>query len=189
LLVPASHKIDPFNTLPVDERGNSQYLISKRKLPAELSLLAFAIDNDLNNQVVYTVWYPASLKTSWGFDQFLKTVKHWTDGPYSPIKPAFGEEENTKAIMSDSAMLHVLLSHVARGLRSLLNIDLGSDAIYHYSEAIAIVNKRIVNFHNEAIGIKNSTILVVSLLIHWEVRTFSHSAFLIIIANPITLLD
>ena len=33
LLVPASHKIDPFNTLPVDERGNSQYLISKRKLP------------------------------------------------------------------------------------------------------------------------------------------------------------
>jgi hypothetical protein len=33
LPVPVSHKIDPFNTLPVDERGNSQYLISKRRLP------------------------------------------------------------------------------------------------------------------------------------------------------------
>jgi hypothetical protein len=189
LFVPASHKIDPFNVLPVDERGNSQYLISKRKLPAELSLSSFVIDNNLNNQVVYTVWYPASLKTSSGLQQFLQTVKHWSDRPYSPIKPAFGEVENTKAIMSDSAMLHILLSHVAKGLRSLLNIDLGSDANYHYSKAIAIVNKRIANFHYEAIGIKNLTILVVSLLIHWEVRISPLFAFLIIIANAITLLD
>jgi hypothetical protein len=83
-------------------------------------------------------------------------------------------------------MLHILLSHVATGLRSLQIIDLGVDAIYHYSKAIAIVNKRIANFHYEAIGTKNLTILVVSLLIHWEVRTFPPSAFLIIIANTIT---
>jgi hypothetical protein len=152
-------------------------------------LSASVIDNNPNNQVVYTVWYPASMKTSSGLQQFLQTVRHWTDRPYSPIKPAFGEEENTKVIMSDSAMLHILLSHVATGLRSLQIIDLGVDAIYHYSKAIAIVNKRIANFHYEAIGTKNLTILVVSLLIHWEVRTFPPSAFLIIIANTITLLD
>jgi hypothetical protein len=170
LLVPASHKIDPFNTLPVDERGNSQYLISKRKLPAGLSLSAFVIDNNLNNQVVFAFSDP-------------------TDHPYSPIKPCFGEEEGLKVIMSDSATLHITLSHVAMGLRSLPNIDLDSDVIYHLGKTIAIVNKRMGNFQYEAIRIQDKTIFVVSLLTHWEVQTYFPSAFSIIIANTITLSD
>lgn len=91
--------------------------------------------------------------------------------------------------MSDSAVLHITLSHIAMGLRSLLSIELGPDIIYHLGRAVAIVNKRIANFRYETIAIKDKTIFTVSFLTHWEVRTFFASTFLVIVANTTTLLD
>jgi hypothetical protein len=40
---PASNKIDPFNTLPVGERGNFQYLARNCKLPVALLLFLITI--------------------------------------------------------------------------------------------------------------------------------------------------
>jgi hypothetical protein len=73
------------------------------------------------------------------------------------------------------------------GLRSLTNIDLGPDVIYHFGKAIAKVNKRMANFQHEAIRIQDKTILAVSLLTHWEVQTYFPSASSV--ANYVIRLD
>jgi hypothetical protein len=126
-----------------------------------------AIDNNAKNQLVYTIFYP-------------------TDRPYSPLRPTFEEGESHQAVLSDSAMLHVTLAHVAMGLPSLPSIKLGPDVVYHLGQAISIVNKRIAIFHHEPITRKDKAIMAVTLLTHFEVGTLSACNFLVLVANITT---
>jgi hypothetical protein len=152
MVAPASHKIDPFNSLPVDGGGDTQYLLSECKVLASLLLSASAIDNNTNNHVAYTLFYP-------------------TDRPYSTVRPAFGEEEALKKWVTDSSTTHLLLAQVAMTLSSLLSIDLGNSVTYHFGQVITITNKRIANFYRELDTHKDFTIMVVVNLIQFEVGT------------------
>jgi hypothetical protein len=163
LVAPASHKVDPFNTLPVDGGGDTQYLMSNSKLPPGLSL-RFPIDNNTNNQIVYTVFYP-------------------TDRPYSTVRPSFGEMEVTRNLLDDSATAHMMLAQVALALSSLSSIDLSYNVAYRFGQAIAIANKRVANFHREPITQRDGAIQIVHVLIQFEVRTLSVSDSFISIAN------
>lgn len=92
-------------------------------------------------------------------------------------------------MLSDSAMLHVTLAHIAMGSCNLPNIELGPDVIYYIGQAIAIVNKRISNFYYEPIMHKDKTIMTITILTHFDVRTLSAPILLVIIANTTMLLD
>jgi hypothetical protein len=166
LVAPASHKVDPFNTLPVGEGGKAQFLISKCKLPRALSLSASALDNDANNQIVTDAWYP-------------------TEHPYSLIKPTFGQDECTKAVLSDATLLHMSLSHSAVGYCSLASMEFAPVANYHLGQTISIINKRIADFDHIPITHKDKTISTVGFLAHFEVRTYFISTFLVTIINTI----
>jgi hypothetical protein len=169
LVAPASHKIDPFNSLPVDGGGDTQYLLSGCEVPAAFSLSASPIDNSIDNQIVYILFYP-------------------TDRPYSTVRPSFGEVEIYQKCLHDSATLHIILAEVAMVLSRLSSIDLGYNVASHFSQAIAIANKRIANFHCEPITHKDCTIMVVHNLIQFEVRTLSVSTSFVSIANTTILL-
>ncbi|KAH6712475.1 hypothetical protein BKA61DRAFT_736866 [Leptodontidium sp. MPI-SDFR-AT-0119] len=124
----ASNRIDPFNTLPVDKRGNSHYLIGQ----------------------YYTTFQP-------------------TNHPYSPVRPAFRKEEFLSFAVSDCAILHATLGHVAMTLCDLAGIKSNPDLVYHVGQAITLVNKRIANRSHKAIT--KETIFAVACLTSLELRS------------------
>jgi hypothetical protein len=137
-----SNKIDPFNTLPVGERGNFQYLARNCKLKAVLFLFLITIW-----PAVHIIFYP-------------------TERPYSPLRPTFEKEECLNAVIFDSALLHITLAHVSMSLCALSSTKLSPDAIFHVGQAIAIVNQRIAKRYKV---ISDDPIFAITILTSLEV--------------------
>jgi hypothetical protein len=109
-----------------------------------------------------------------------------TECPYSPLRPCFRKEEALENSLSDPALLHASLAHVAAALDSLAGIDLSPNAVYHVGQAIVIVNKRLANSLHEAVT--NKTICAVAALFTFEVRVLTASTISFLIANTTMLL-
>ncbi|KAE9372733.1 hypothetical protein N431DRAFT_409051 [Stipitochalara longipes BDJ] len=109
-------------------------------------------------------------KTQYLISQY-HSIFYPTESAYSPIRPIFGKEESLHNSLSDPALLHISLAHVAKTLSSLASIDMNLNIAYHVGKAIAIVNKRIANSQDKAIT--NETIGAVTSLTAFEFRTGS----------------
>jgi hypothetical protein len=92
--------------------------------------------------------------------------------PYSSIKPSFGVEESTNAVLSDTPVCHLAVSHAAIGGYGILPSQNAADIMYLLGQALSIINKRIANFHNEPIAYQDKTLTVVTTLTHFEVRIY-----------------
>jgi len=91
-----------------------------------------------------------------------------TECAYSPIRPHMGKGEALQYSLSDPALLHASLAHVAYTLSDLRKIDMSSNIVYHVSKAIAMVNKRIANSRHKPVSM--DTIGAVTTFTAFEVR-------------------
>jgi hypothetical protein len=97
-----------------------------------------------------------------------------------------GKEEALQNSLSDPALLHASLAHVAKTLSSVVRVEMNPNIIYHIGKAIAMVNKRIANSHEKPVSIH--TIGAVTAITAFEVRTPSASPLFVIRAKYSTLL-
>jgi hypothetical protein len=82
-----------------------------------------------------------------------------------------GKGEALQYSLSDPALLHALLAHVAYSLNDLGKLDMSSSIIYHVSKAVAMVNKRIANSQHKTVSM--NTIGAVTPFTAFEVRLHS----------------
>ncbi|KAE9380996.1 hypothetical protein N431DRAFT_477794 [Stipitochalara longipes BDJ] len=98
-----------------------------------------------------------------------------TECAYSPIRPHMGKGEALQYSLSDPALLHASLAHVAYSLNDLGNIDMSSSIKYHVSKAVAMVNKRIANSRHKAVSM--DTIGAVTTFTAFELKAGSVTSF------------
>jgi hypothetical protein len=79
-----------------------------------------------------------------------------------------GKEEALQNSLSDPALLHASLAHVAKTLSSLDNTEMSPNIIYHIGKAITMVNKRIASSRQNPVAIE--TIGAVTTITAFEVR-------------------
>jgi hypothetical protein len=97
-----------------------------------------------------------------------------------------GKEEALQNSLSDPALLHASLAHVAKTLSSVVRFEMNPNIIYHVGKAIAMVNKRIANSHEKPVSI--DTIGAVTAITAFEVPTPSASPLSVIRAKYSVLL-
>ncbi|KAE9370118.1 hypothetical protein N431DRAFT_559389 [Stipitochalara longipes BDJ] len=91
--------------------------------------------------------------------------------PYYSAVQSFTREDILHFTMSDPAVLHAVLGHIAINLRMFSGAKSRSDSTYHLGQAISLLNKRILNCNRE--DITDATIFAVGSLANLQITTGS----------------
>jgi hypothetical protein len=180
---PASKRFDPFNTLPIEERGNSHHLIFECKSNACLQQRT-PFSNSINSTAFSLPTSPTTkeaglqgcrnfsytLHQCFADNQVDYTTFFTTNRPYSVVRPTFKKAEFLNFAISDAAVMHATLANITKTSYNLVRKS-SPDIIYHVGQAITLVNKRIANCNQKAIT--KETIIAVACLTYMGVSTLS----------------
>jgi Fungal specific transcription factor domain len=156
-LEPGARSFDPFFTLPVDEEGNSYFLLSQ----CELSIHKFHSTAIISFPSASRLYSMVSLRSA--NDGLVHAIFNPDTHAYSC---ALRKEDVITAAITDPALLHAALANSALALCST-RIESKTERDYHTGQAIRLVNKRIAHSSNEALS--DATILTVGWLLQFEV--------------------